>query len=66
MSDAEKPKVAFELVPPATRFQCSSYDGSEVVIEGLYVTDDPRLISELDAQNHALRRTTVPAAKSKS
>jgi hypothetical protein len=51
-------KVAFELTTPDGHFVCHSGDGSEIRVEAgkTFVTGDPHVIRELDAQSHAVRR----------
>lgn len=55
-------KVAFELTAAdANEFVCHAADGSEIRVEAgkTYITGDPKVVAELDAQPHAVKRAAV-------
>lgn len=57
-------KVAFELsAAGASSFVCHAADGSEIRLEAgkTYTTSDPKVIAELDAAPHAVKRTKKAA-----
>lgn len=55
MKDA---KVSFQLIAPEGHFVCHAADGSEIRVDAgkIFATGDPRVIRELDAASHAVKR----------
>ena len=55
-------KVAFELTAAdAQEFVCHAADGSEIRVDAgkSFITGDPKIVAELDAHPHAVKRVKL-------